>query len=356
MVLCRNRGEGASRDIGRSSEALYNQSMPDFDWYSVEQLSWPVDWTAEFGREAPLLMEIGFGSGQFLTGLARRRPDADILGVEISLPSLRNAARKISRAELRNIRLIHASAQAALTLLCIPGSLDGVTINYPDPWPKKAHLDRRLISDATLALLASRLQAGGYLDISTDHEAYAMAIDDCLGRTRYFNSRRDDSYSHDEADRVGTKYEQVAIREGRTCYYFRWQRNSVPVDTYFTIPKEQPMPHIVLRAPVGVTEIAQRFQPVYVEGEGVTIKYLEAYQSLHDGKLLVETFINEDPLKQHICLAVRERGDGDLIVEMHDIGFPRPTAGIHQAIQQLANWIVEQYPATIVAHSNLLMT
>lgn len=328
--------------------------MPALEWYSVDQLPWPVDWATEFGRPAPLLMEIGFGSGQFLSGLARRRPEANIVGVEISLPSLRNAARKVERASLRHVRLLHASAQAALTLLCVPDSLNEVYINYPDPWPKKAHVARRLISDAFLELLASRVCLGGRLDISTDHAEYAAAIDDCLARTPYFASRRATPYSHDPADRAGTKYERLALDQGRACYYFRWQRSDVPVQRDFAIPKEKPMPHVVLRAPVGVPEIAQRFQPTYVVDDAVTIKFLEAYQSLRDGKLLVEVLVNEEPLKQRVCLAVRQRDSGDLIVELHDVGFPRPTAGIHQAIQQLADWIIDQYPATVVAHSNLM--
>lgn len=328
--------------------------MQTLDWYSVEQLPWPVDWAALFGREAPLLLEIGFGSGQFLSGLARRRPEANILGVEISLPSLRHAARKVERGDLPHVILVHASAQAALTLLCVPGALGDVYINYPDPWPKKAHANRRLISDGFLELLASRMGAGGRLDISTDHEAYAGIIDDCLARTPHFTSRRETSYSHHEGDAVGTKYEQWAIGQGRRGHYFRWRRNEAPVTTLFPIPQEHAMPHVVLRAPVALTQIAEQFEPRYVEDPVATIKYLEAFQSTHDGKLLVEVFVNEEPLKQHVCLAVRARESGDLIVELHDVGFPRPTAGIHQAIRHLAGWIVELYPATVVAHSNLL--
>lgn len=328
--------------------------MDETGWYSVDQLPWPVDWVAEFGREGPLLMEIGFGSGQFLVGLARRRPEANILGVEISLPSLRNAARKIERLELGNVRLLHASAQAALTLLCRPESLDDVTINYPDPWPKKAHTARRLISEAFLELLASRQRCGAHLDISTDHAAYAEAIHECLDRTPYYASRRPTPYTHDPSDRVGTKYEQLALKEGRTCAYFRWLRNDTLVHTQYEIPKEQPMPHVVLRTPAGVTDIAQRFEPRYRNSDVAAVKFLDVYKSLDERKLLVDTFIDEDPLKQHICLAVRQRSSGDLIVELQDVGFPRPTAGVHQAIRHLADWIIEQFPATVVAHSNLL--
>ncbi|MEZ4519612.1 MAG: hypothetical protein R3C44_23205 [Chloroflexota bacterium] len=241
-----------------------------------------------------------------------------------------------------------------LTLSCSPNSLSEVYINYPDPWPKKAHSDRRLINDKLLTLLASRMPVGGLLGISTDHADYAGAIDLYLEQTPYFTSRRTTSYSHDAADRVGTKYEQVALQEGRRCYYFRWQRNDVPVEKTFPIPKEQPMPHVVLRSPVGIDEIAEQFEPAYIETESATVKFLEAYRSLHDGKLLVEVFVNEEPLRQHIGLAVRERASGDMIVEMHDVGFPRPTAGVHQAIGTLAGWIIERFPATVIVHSNLM--
>lgn len=353
-LLCRIAPDGASRDIGHSCAPAYNRLMLELDWYSVEQLPWPVDWAAVFGREAPLLMEIGFGSGQFLSGLARRRPDANILGVEISTPSLRHAARKVARGELPNVRLIHASAQAALTLLCEPGALDHVIINYPDPWPKKAHANRRLISDDFLELLASRMTVDGRLDISTDHEAYAAIINDCLARTPFFHWRRHGAYDHIPFDEVGTKYERWAREQGRQGHYFRWQRGKTSVKTVFSIPKEQAMPHVILRGPVDLAAFAERFVPRYVETDATTIKYLEAFRSTHDGKLLVETFVNEEPLKQHVCLAVRERASGDLIVELHDVGFPRPTVGIHQAIRQLTEWIIEVHPAAIVAHSNLL--
>ena len=66
-------------------------------WYKVEQLPWPADWAALFGRAAPLIMEIGFGSGLFLADLARRRPEANLLGVEISVPALRRAGHKLER-------------------------------------------------------------------------------------------------------------------------------------------------------------------------------------------------------------------------------------------------------------------
>ncbi len=97
--------------------------MPFSEWYKIEQLPWPTDWSSLFGREGPLVIEIGFGSGLFLADLARSRPDANVLGLEISIPSLRNAGRKVRREGLSNVILMQAAAPAALQTLCEPGSV-----------------------------------------------------------------------------------------------------------------------------------------------------------------------------------------------------------------------------------------
>jgi tRNA (guanine-N7-)-methyltransferase len=109
-------------------------------WYKVEQFR-PADWAALFGRVAPLVWR---RLRQFLfCRWARRRPEANVLGVEISIPALRRAGRKLERAGLDNVRLIQADAAAVLRALCEPAALAAVVINFPDPWPKKDHDARR---------------------------------------------------------------------------------------------------------------------------------------------------------------------------------------------------------------------
>lgn len=322
-------------------------------WYTVQQLPWPMDRSHLFGREAPLLMEIGFGSGQFLAQLARRFPDNDFLGVEIALPSLRSAARKVERAGLANVLLLRASAEAALQALLEPESLQGVIINFPDPWPKEGHRARRLIQDRFLCLLASRMCAGAELDIATDHSEYAFEIAACLRTSPYFDSRALTDFTRDDPGRLPTKYESWARAEGRIPYYFHWRRNTTPIPHRFTPPEEFAMPHVVLRTPAQLDELAQRFRPTHEQLESVHIKFLEVYQSARDEALLVETYINEEPIEQRIGLLVRARAGGDVIVEPHAIGFPRPTRGVHLAVGRLTAWIEREYPATVVVNSTL---
>ncbi|MCA9873759.1 MAG: tRNA (guanosine(46)-N7)-methyltransferase TrmB, partial [Anaerolineales bacterium] len=317
------------------------------------RMAWPTDWTAVFDRRAPLLMEIGFGGADFLVNLARTRPEANVIGVELSLPSLKKGAKKLETAGLVNGRVIQGTGQLVLWALCQPDSLSEVIINFPDPWPKERHHGRRLINAQFLHLLATRLEVGGQLDVATDHAGYAAWIARHLEQSPYFASRLASPYIHADPDRLITKYEQKGFDEGRSGYYFKWQRNDTPAPNPFPIPKELSMPHVILNSPLSLEEIGRRFTPQSTKGANVHVELLEAYQSAHDGKLLVEAYIKEEPLTQRVGLVIRRRELGDLVVGLHEVGFPRPTPGVQVAVASLARWVVGLDPASEIVRSNV---
>lgn len=318
-----------------------------------KQLPWPTDWDALFGRSAPLLVEIGFGNGQFLVELARSRPSANIIGLEISLPSLRKAEKKLKTAGLGNGRILQADAQLFLWALCSPQSLHEVTINFPDPWPKERQLHRRLIDERFLHLIATRLVAGGTLDIATDHPDYQTAVTESLLATPYFDSRLDTLFTTEDHERIPTKYELKALAEGRTCHYYKWQRNQTPAPNPFPIPLEYPMPHAVLHSPLTLRQISEQFKPFQAAAGSTHINLLEAFRSAREDMLLIEVYLVEEPLKQRVGLAIRQRPDGTLVIGLHEIGFPRPTAGIQLAVKHLADWVASLHPDTDILHHNL---
>lgn len=321
--------------------------------HHAARLPWPTNWDAVYGRYAPLLIEIGFGGGHFLVDWAKQRPDANLLGLEISLPSLQKGEKKIRQAGLTNVRLVQGSAQLLLQALCVPASIAEIFINFPDPWRKEKHTHRRLISDDFLHLAATRLVPGGLLDIATDHADYAQWITTRLERTPYFTSRRPTTFITEDNTRLRTKYESIALAAGRTCHYYKWRRNETPAPNIFPVPEELPMPHVILKSPLSLADIGQRFEPEQVSSENTHVKFLEMYQSFYDQKLLVETYIKEPPLTQRVGLSIRQRKTGELIVGLHDVGFPRPTRGIQLAISHLAQWIASLHPGTEWVASNL---
>jgi tRNA (guanine-N7-)-methyltransferase len=136
----------------------------------------PLDTDAWFGRRAPLVLEIGCGSGTSTLAMAKDEPGIDVIAVEIYRRGLAQLLCAIEREQVRNIRMIRGNALDVLQGLIAPGSLSGVRVFFPDPWPKARHHKRRLLQPATLNLIADRLMAGGVLHAATDHPGYAEQI------------------------------------------------------------------------------------------------------------------------------------------------------------------------------------
>ncbi|HID52510.1 MAG TPA: tRNA (guanosine(46)-N7)-methyltransferase TrmB [Anaerolineae bacterium] len=317
------------------------------------RLPWPTPWAEIFGRDAPLLVEIGFGGGHFLVDLARKRPSANIIGVEISLPSLRRGERKIVHAGLPNARLLQCSARYLLWALCAPASVAEVYINFPDPWPKAAHHQRRLINESFLHLLATRMEANGRLDIATDHADYAEWITEALAQTPYFESRLPVPFVTEDNERLRTKYENIALAAGRACHYYKWRRNETLAPDIFPPPEELPMPHVILETPLSLPEIESHFTSFHVSTDDVHLRFMEMFLARDEVSLLVDTYLKEEPVPQRVGLQIRRRPSGDLVVGLHELGFPRPTSGIHTAVRHLADWAVSLHPAGRIVRHNL---
>ena len=113
------------------------------------------------------------------------------------------------------------------------------------------------------------------------------------------------------------------------------------------------MPHVVLRLPADPPEIGRRFRPAVIEREAARIRFIEAYQSLHNGKLLIETYINEEPILQRLALEIRARPAGEIVIALAEVGFPRPTRGVHLAVGALVDWLREEFPSLVVVQSTL---
>lgn len=323
------------------------------------RLPWPAPWEDLFGRRAPLWMEVGFGDGRILLALAKSHPEVNVAGVEISSPSLKKAARRVVQEDLQNVRLLHGNAPGVLWALCPPASVARVFVNFPDPWPKAAHHHRRLINDRFLHLLATRTTAGGHLDVATDHEAYARWMVERLERSPHFDSRLDVPFVTEEAvdagseERLRTKYEQIALAEGRSCRYFKWQRNDAPATNVFPIPPEMPMPHIIMHSPISLEELKEAFRPMSWVEDGEAVRLITLFESTEHEMLLIDTYVEEEPMSQRVGLTIRRRGEREIVLNVHELGFPRPTAGVHRAVHHLAHWLEEVHPEMSVITSNV---
>ena len=181
--------------------------------WGIPFASRPLDFTAAFGRDAPTVLEIGFGMGETTAVIAQARPAENFLCVEVYSPGVGALLRRIDANGIGNVRIVQHDAVEVVRDMIAPDSLAGAHVFFPDPWPKSRHHKRRLIQPPFAALLASRIAPGGYLHCATDWEHYAHQMLEVLSAEPLM---RNDAVGF--AVRPGyrplTKFEQRGIRLG----------------------------------------------------------------------------------------------------------------------------------------------
>jgi tRNA (guanine-N7-)-methyltransferase len=173
----------------------------------------PLDLAATFGRQAPVVLEIGFGMGDATAKIAQTLPDTDFIGCEVHEPGVGALLRHVGEMGLNNVRVVQHDAVEVLAHMIPPGSLAGVHIFFPDPWHKKKHNKRRLIQAPLVAKLLTRLAPGGYLHCATDWEPYAVQILEVLSAEPGLVNTAE-SYADKPAYRPLTKFENRGIKLG----------------------------------------------------------------------------------------------------------------------------------------------
>ena len=181
--------------------------------FGIAYISAPYDFDAAFTRSAPTFLEIGFGMGETTAQIAAEQPQNNYIGVEVHTPGVGGLLRLIEAQHLTNIRIIQHDAVDVVTHMIPAGSLSGVHVFFPDPWPKKRHHKRRLLQPAFVHLLASRLQSGGYLHVATDWEEYAAQILPVLSAEPLLVNSAE-SFAPRPAYRPLTKFESRGLKLG----------------------------------------------------------------------------------------------------------------------------------------------
>jgi tRNA (guanine-N7-)-methyltransferase len=162
----------------RRGARFSNKQQQNWDAYAPE---WVIDaetvegdgfsWSDAFGREAPLILEIGSGVGETIAAVDR--PDANILGVEVWVPGIADTLGRLAAAGRSNVRMLSIDAVWLLRERIDPGSLAELWLMFPDPWHKARHNKRRIVQPSFADLVTDRLADEGIWRLATDWEPYA---------------------------------------------------------------------------------------------------------------------------------------------------------------------------------------
>ena len=183
--------------------------------FGIAEEESPLDFDVVFGRHAPLILEIGFGNGESLRAMAVANPQRNYLGVEIHRPGIGRLLLDLENTDTTNVRVICGDAREVLTSRIPDGSLHGVHLFFPDPWPKSRHHKRRLVQADFAELMRCKLALGGYLHMATDWEHYAEHMMHVMTQAPGFeNSAAVGNYAPRPNYRALTKFERRGIRLG----------------------------------------------------------------------------------------------------------------------------------------------
>jgi tRNA (guanine-N7-)-methyltransferase len=193
------------------------QRAYDSGWaaFGLEHVDGMLDAPMVFGRDAPRVLEIGYGMGQSLAAMAAADASRDFIGVEVHRPGVGRLLHAVQAQGLTNVRTYCHDAVEVLRD-CIPdSSLETVQVFFPDPWHKKRHHKRRLLQPAFLDLLRPKMRTGGLLHLATDWQNYAEHMMEVLSAdARWRNRYGTAQYAPRPDHRPLTKFEARGERLG----------------------------------------------------------------------------------------------------------------------------------------------
>ncbi|MFK5985184.1 MAG: tRNA (guanosine(46)-N7)-methyltransferase TrmB [Pseudomonadota bacterium] len=197
----------------------------------TEKAKLPVlDLQTLFTKNQPINLEIGFGMGDSLVEMASTSPDKNFLGIEVHTPGVGRILQQIEKLQLKNLRVFHADAIEIIEQQIPADSLAAVYLFFPDPWHKRRHNKRRIVSQSFIKLIYSRLQKGGIFHLATDWQDYAkymlVQLNEYILKSKteptentsitinFSNQSTTDDYITRPKWRPQTKFERKGLKKG----------------------------------------------------------------------------------------------------------------------------------------------
>ncbi|WP_107758797.1 tRNA (guanosine(46)-N7)-methyltransferase TrmB [Dickeya sp. Secpp 1600] len=203
------------------------QALDDF-WpvMGVEYQNEALDFARLFGRDAPVVLEIGFGMGASLVTMAQQHPEQNFIGIEVHVPGVGACLGAAQEAGVDNLRVMCHDAVEVLERMIPDGSLAMVQLFFPDPWHKARHNKRRIVQVPFAELVRSKLAGGGVFHMATDWEPYAQHMLEVMSSLAGYRNLSDhNDYVPRPASRPLTKFEARGQRLGHGVWDLMFERN-----------------------------------------------------------------------------------------------------------------------------------
>lgn len=205
-------------------EKAYQQLWPI---YGIDEGDNILDFEQFYSRQAPVILEIGFGMGDSLVTMARQQPEKNYLGIEVHRPGVGRLLGNIEKYQLNNLRVMQCDAVQVLKKQIKDNSLSAVYLFFPDPWHKKRHHKRRILQPDFIQLVRQKLMHHGHFHMATDWEHYAQQMMELMTNTAGFKNCASKGQFIPRPDyRPMTKFERRGERLGHGVWDLLFEKNS----------------------------------------------------------------------------------------------------------------------------------
>jgi tRNA (guanine-N7-)-methyltransferase len=288
----------------------------------------PPDWSAAFTRPAPLAVEVGFGSGEYLAWWAESQPKWNFVGIELPQEGIQKACREFHLRKLSNAMVVRGDARYLLRELFASASLEKVLMQFPMPWPKEKHAKHRVSSPQFAETLVDVLRPGGEFELVTDQDWYAHAAHDFLSGREEFSVQ---PLETNPARPFKTRYEEKWIKEGRS--FFRVVATTKYSSSSKRLFRLNQMYHAHLESMPSDDTICTlsgaRFQEATAVGE---IK--ECLRG--EDSWLLKVVTADDSFTQFFFVRIVKRKNGGALIKVEDHQRPYPTEAVNFLVRSLA--------------------
>ncbi len=288
----------------------------------------PLKWESYFQRRAPIFVEIGFGNGEFLVEWAQQIPEGNFIGLEIALESMERAQKLIHQWQLPNVRVIREEARWSLQEFFADNSIRHIMMNFPDPWPKKKHQERRAINHSFARILAAVLEPNGLFELVTDQQWYAETAAEIFDHSEYFQVS---PLEVNPVRPVQTKYERKWKQLGRDIYRLRAQK--IRQASIQRKIEEEPMPHTIIRQKLHQEQIAQLIN-IQQESKGKFFIVKEIYLSPDQHHFLLKVIAKDEDYMQKYFVRISPHQEG-WIVKLDSTTQPYRTPAVKFSVYRI---------------------
>lgn len=291
---------------------------------------YPLNWDAIFLRQAPLAVEIGFGNGEFMVDWATRRPEWNFVGIDSSRGSVLRLQKGTLKNSIGNVRILQNDAPFCLRELFSNNSIQHLVMNFPDPWPKIRHKERRMLQPSFILTLGAVLTNKGMFELVTDQQWLARDSHAMFSRSdRFFQLN---ALEKNPERSLRTKYEKKWQEAG--CDLYHLTAIKIKEIAISRILEDCEMPHRIIENEISAEQIIPLTDFEYEAGNHLFV-IKEVYGNFKKKGYLLRVISKDFNYKQVFYIVVSRR-ETEWLIKLDETCPVFRTPAVKLAVNKLA--------------------